>query len=332
MLRMRKLFAFVLAGSLTIAAAQSARSDEGGVSFWAPGLYGSLAAAPGVPGWTFAAVYYHVTADASGGVNFASGGQIRAGLDARVDSVFLSATYISPTPILGAQAAIGLAVPVGRVKASVDATLMGPGGGIISGTLTDTYTGFGDLYPTGTLKWHKDVHNYMLYLTGDIPLGTYRPGRLANLSIGHGAIDGGVGYTYLDAKKGHEFSAVAGLTYNFENPDTNYRNGLDFHLDWAAAQFLSKQTFIGVVGYIYNQLGCDSGAGARLGCFRSRVNGIGPQFGYIFPIGTTHQGFFNLKGYWEWGADHRPEGWNVWVTLAFSPAAPKEEAKPKVVK
>jgi hypothetical protein len=34
-------------------------ADEGGVSFWVPGLFGSLAAAPQVPGWRFAAINYY---------------------------------------------------------------------------------------------------------------------------------------------------------------------------------------------------------------------------------------------------------------------------------
>jgi hypothetical protein len=38
---------------------------------------------------------------------------------------------------------------------------------------------------------------------------------------------------------------------------------------------------------------------------------IGPQIGYIVPLGTTHQLYFNLKGYKEFEADHRPDGWNV---------------------
>jgi hypothetical protein len=25
----------------------------------------------------------------------------------------------------------------------------------------------------------------------------------------------------------------------------------------------------------------------------------------------------NFKGYWEFDANHRPEGWNVWLTLAL---------------
>jgi hypothetical protein len=50
----------------------------------------------------------------------------------------------------------------------------------------------------------------MTYLTGDIPVGFYNSSNLANVGIGHGALDGGVGYTYFDPKTGHEFSVVSG--------------------------------------------------------------------------------------------------------------------------
>ena len=40
---------------------------------------------------------------------------------------------------------------------------------------------------------------------------------------------------------------VAGLTYNFENKDTDYQNGIDWNLDWGASQFLSKQLHVGLV-------------------------------------------------------------------------------------
>jgi hypothetical protein len=56
---------------------------------------------------------------------------------------------------------------------------------------------------------------------------------------------------------------------------------------------------IGAVGYFYNQLSCDGGSGDRVGCFESRVIGIGPQLGYIVPISHDYQGYFNLKGYRE---------------------------------
>jgi len=41
-------------------------ADEGGVSFWLPGIYGSLAAAPQQPGWSFAAINYYTNVSASG--------------------------------------------------------------------------------------------------------------------------------------------------------------------------------------------------------------------------------------------------------------------------
>jgi hypothetical protein len=38
------------------------------------------------------------------------------------------------------------------------------------------------------------------------------------------------------------------------------------------------------------------------------------------------QGYLNLKGYKEFGAEHRADGWNVWLTFAISPSA--KEAAP----
>jgi hypothetical protein len=74
-------------------------------------------------------------------------------------------------------------------------------------------TGFGDLIPQFSLRWNAGVHNFMTYVTGDIPVGDYDSARLSDIGLGHGALDGGVGYTYFNPQTGHEFSAVAGLTY-----------------------------------------------------------------------------------------------------------------------
>jgi hypothetical protein len=48
---------------------------------------------------------------------------------------------------------------------------------------------------------------------------------------------------------------------------------------------------------------------------------MGPQIGYAFPVGDL-QANLNLKGYREFDAAHRTDGWNVWLTFAISPAAP----------
>jgi len=104
------------------------------------------------------------------------------------------------------------------------------------------------------------------------------------------------------------------------------------HLDWGASRFLTKQWQVGLVGYVYQQLSCDSGSGDRVGCFESRVIGVGPQIGYVIPINTEVQGYLNLKGYKEFAAEHRADGWNVWLTFALSPAAKEAPKMPMITK
>ena len=159
----------------------------------------------------------------------------------------------------------------GHSNASIDGTLTASVGPLtITRQATIALPGIADLYPTATIQWNQGVHNFMTYVTGDIPVGTYSLDRLANFGIGHGAIDGGAGYTYFNPQTGQEFSAVTGLTYNFKNTETDYQNGIDWHLDWGASQFVSKQLFVGAVGYFYNQITADSGAAQFLGANKSR--------------------------------------------------------------
>jgi hypothetical protein len=328
-----------LAALAVFAAHHLAHADEGGVSFWLPGTYGSLAATPQVPGWTLGAVYYHTSVGAGASVSAAKEvtiGKLRptvnidlnVSMDARADLALIMPSYVFETPVFGGQLALNMISVVGRNKVGLDGTLTASVAGLTAtrqGSIDSSVSGFGDLYPRAELRWNAGAHNFLAYTMGGIPVGAYDPDRLANLGIGHAAIDGGAGYTYFDPAKGHELSAVAGLTYNFKNPDTDYRNGIDFHLDWGASQFLSKQFFVGAVGYVYNQITDDSGASPILGGFRSRVAAVGPQMGFIFPVGGM-QGFLNLKGYWEFDAANRPEGWNTWVSFAISPPMPTPPA------
>ncbi|MGA8000329.1 MAG: transporter [Pseudolabrys sp.] len=318
--------------------ARPAVADEGGVSFWVPGFFGSLAATPQQPGFSWATIYYHTSVSAGSNVAFARqvnrghinvnfSANVNANLDARADLLMAAPSYVFADRFLGGQAAVVLLVPFGRSQASVDATLtgsLGPFGFSRSGGLDQSVTGFGDLVPQFNVRWNAGVHNFMTYITGNLTVGAYDSARIANLGIGHNAIDGGGGYTYFNPQTGHEFSATLGFTYNFENTHTQYQNGIDMHLDWGASQFLSKQLQVGVVGYLYNQLSCDSGTGDRVGCFESRVAGIGPQIGFIIPISKEYQGYLNLKGYWEFDAANRADGWNTWLTFAITPAAPGE--------
>jgi hypothetical protein len=319
----------------------TSRADESGMSFWLPGQYGSMAATPQTPGWALGAIYYHTNVSGSG--NVAAAREIQAGrfspnvnvnlnlnLNGQGDLVFLAPSYTFATPVFGGQLAVSVASVFGRSAASIAGTLTASAGPITTtrtGMLEDALTSYGDLYPTATLRWNQGVHNFMSYVSGDISVGDYNPMRLANIGMGHGAIDTGGGYTYLNPATGNEISAVAGFTYNFKNPDTQYQSGIDFHFDWGAAHFLSKQVFVGLVGYAYQQITDDFGQSPVLGGFRSRILGIGPQIGYIFPVAGM-QGFLGFKAYGEFDAANRPSGWNTSLTFAISPTAPTAEVKP----
>ena len=321
---------------------QCALADESGISFWVPGFFGSLAATPQQPGWALANIYYHTSVSAGGDVararefqigqvptNVTLAARLSASVNATGDLGFVIPTYVFATPVFGGQASVSLISAYGVVSTTLAGQLAGsitgPGGGSIpfmrSDSINDTTWGFGDLIPMFSLRWNAGVNNYMTYITGDIPVGAYQSDRLSNLGIGHGAIDAGGGYTYFNPATGHEFSGVLGFTYNFKNTATQYQSGVDLHFDWGASQFLTKQIQVGLVGYAYKDIGCDSGSGDHVGCFQSQVLGIGPQFGYVFPLSQTLQGYINLKGYAEFAGSDRPTGWNTWLTFAISPAA-----------
>src|SRR5262249_30704520 len=82
----------------------------------------------------------------------------------------LTPTYVFATPVLGGQAAIGMSALYGRNTTSVSATLTGPGGASLSGSSSDYVVGLGDLYPAASLKWTRDVHNFILILFAANPM------------------------------------------------------------------------------------------------------------------------------------------------------------------
>src|ERR1700755_17650 len=97
-----------------------ASADQGGISFWLPGAFGSLAATPLVPGWSLGAIYLHSSVHAGGDVAasrtiaFPNGGfnnltvTLQAELRARVDIGVLSPSYVFASPVLGGQFAINV--------------------------------------------------------------------------------------------------------------------------------------------------------------------------------------------------------------------------------
>ena len=203
-------------------------ADEDGVGFWLPGIYGSLAAVPQQPGFTFTAINYFDSVSGSGSIaaareitigklNPTVNVSLNATVTSKVDVVLPYLNYVFAMPVFGGQLALGMFGIVGNNSTAVDGTLTlasGPFAITRQGSISQTAWGIGDLYPVASMRWNNGVNNWMVYGTGYIPVGDYSPTNLANFGIGHGAVDFGGGYTYFNPQTGHEFSAVTGFTYN----------------------------------------------------------------------------------------------------------------------
>src|SRR5262245_54413921 len=111
----------------------TASADEGGVSFWIPGLYGSLQSVPQQPGFSLTSIYYHTSVKAGANVGLARQFEIgrftpnltvdfNARLKARADLELGIGNYVFETPVLGGQAALGLMALYGRSSATLNAS------------------------------------------------------------------------------------------------------------------------------------------------------------------------------------------------------------------
>src|SRR5437879_469292 len=160
---------------------QVAAADEAGVSIWLPGTFGSLAAAPVQPGFQWSTTYYHAAATSQSRKEFEEGGRIVTGLRPKPNLIQLSPSYAFETPVLGAQLGVALTTVPAVVSNRITSTLAGPRGRTLSRSDSQSVQGFGDLYPRASLKWTEDVNNFMIYGTGDIPIGLYSKDNIANI-------------------------------------------------------------------------------------------------------------------------------------------------------
>ena len=135
----------VVAMSVAVTAPSASFADEGGVSFWYPGTYGSLAAERQEPGWSLSIIDYHATVSAEG----FTGGPPAMGngnYNEHTDQVMFGPTYVFATPFLGAQVSVGMSSLYGRDSVSLTGLT---GAGAIpesfapADNISESATGFG---------------------------------------------------------------------------------------------------------------------------------------------------------------------------------------------
>jgi hypothetical protein len=292
-------------------------------SIYLPGFVASMAGALPPPGTYFASYKYFYSGSASGAaaesVALNQLGNITSKADVNLDITAFAEIpvllWVTPLKILGGNFALGGYVPIGWQDISVDvdalATLTTRNGRTFqrggSFSLGEESTEIGDPALMPMLGWHSG--NWHWSMTGllNIPVGQYDKNDIVNMGTNRWAFDATAAATWLDPKRGHEASVAAGFTFNGENPDTNYRTGTEFHVEFAVMQHVSEAFAFGLAGYHFQQVTGDSGAGATLGSFKGRVTALGPNVVYNFKLGATPVAT-QLSWYHEFNVKNRVEG------------------------
>jgi hypothetical protein len=253
-----------------------ATGAEGASSLYLPGLVGDiLMALPPEPGLAVAGSAYVQTGSVGTAV---LQGAVNLDLDLDIALGIVGATYSFETPWLGGIYTVGLAVPFGY--ADLEAEILGPGGAS-RGASADSFN-IADIALTPIqLNWSSGNFSFRSAETIIAPTGAYDVDKVLNLGRNYWGWDTTAAFTYFNEDIGTEVSIAPGILFNSRNDDTDYKTGTEFHLDFAANQFLFESFAIGVRGYFYQQLTGDSGSGAILGDFKGEAVGIGPGFIWI---------------------------------------------------
>jgi hypothetical protein len=232
------------------------------------------------------------------------------------------ALWVAPQKVLGGNVGFGIMAPYGWKDADVDidalATLTLPNGTTIQAgrhfEFEDSSTKFGDPVLNALIGWHDGNWHWTVVALLNVPIGPWETESISNISFHRWALDTSGSVTYLDPKLGHEVSVTTGFTFNGENPDTDYKTGTEFHVEWALMQHVSKTFAFGISGYHYQQVTGDSGSGARLGSFEGRVTGLGPDVTYTFMCGKIPVST-ELKYFREFDVENRLTGDAGFLTL-----------------
>ncbi len=305
--------AVLAAGALM---AQQAQASEGGASVYLLGSGGPEAAeAPPLKGVFFANTAYYYWGSAAGGKQFPVGGNIVAGLDAKIAADFPTVLWVPSTNFAGGVLGLGAALPVGDPMANVSAVITGPLGHQFGVSASDSALIVGDPILTALLGWKSDKTSVQVSTLVNIPIGDYRDGQLANLAFHRWAVDASSALTWHDDKSGWDLSAKTGLTFNGTNPATHYKTGTELHVEASVEKTLSPAWSAGLQGFYFQQVTGDSGSGATLGPFKGRDLGAGANVAYHFMLGKM-PATLRLHGTGEFDVANRLQGAAVWLDFS----------------
>jgi Putative MetA-pathway of phenol degradation len=90
--------------------------------------------------------------------------------------------------------------------------------------------------------------------------GGWQPGSAPTIGLHRPGIDTRWAFTWEHKPSKLQLNGSAGVTFNFENTETDYKTGNEFHFEWAIGREFATGLVIGIVGYDYRQRTGDSGS------------------------------------------------------------------------
>jgi hypothetical protein len=303
------------AGGLLCLQSPPASAAEGGIGDYLLGSRSNGAGITPPPGVYFQDDTYFYDAKIGGGKSLPFGGLLVANVSAQTWLNLPTTLWVTPAKILGGDLAFSLTSSVGEPRINANLLVNSPRLGPIGLNVTDGNTALSDFFIQSFIGWQAGNFHWQLGIGGVAPSGTYVAGELSNASLNRPAVDLFGTFTWLDPAIGWDLSTAAGVTFNQANTATNYTTGDEFHLEWAATKYITKQFTIGLVGYYYQQFTADTGLGAALGAFEGRVVALGGSIGYTFELGKLPIST-RLKVYREFDAVNHLEGTSGFFTMS----------------
>lgn len=285
---------------------------EGAMSLYLPGFGGPMAGFLPPPGVYFSNYFYFYNANV-GRRTESNSIQLNVNLDFVAD--FMQMTYVTKYKIFGASWGMTALFPI-IGYGNLSAQLVTGAGNVQRST---SNTGIGDIFISPLiLGWHTGNFHFLATLGAYFPTGKYSTSDIVNIGKNRFGIETDFGFTYYNfQKKGPLISAYAGFTFDFENPDTNYKSGHEFHLDFSGMYVWSFGFGAGLNGYFLQQITGDSGSGALLGSFKGRVIALGPVITYDVPMSKKFILSLGAKYYREFHATNRFKGNAFFFTTGF---------------
>ncbi|WP_238211281.1 transporter, partial [Pseudomonas sp. PAGU 2196] len=229
-------------------AANLSQATEGGGTSYPLGAENYMSGAmppPGVYGQLFV---NHYEADNLRGND---GSKLPVDFRVRANAIVPRLIWVSDYTVLGGSLALHAIVPLVDLKVSVNGQ-------------SQHNRGLGDVIFGPALGFHhSDKFHSILAFDMIAPTGRYDKHDLANPGRNYWVFEPVYAMSYVDPA-GLNLDTKVMYDFNRSNPDTDYRSGQEFHVDYAVGWGLGNGWVLGVGGYYYRQTTDDRQDGERI--------------------------------------------------------------------